>query len=319
MASHQKRKAQTQSQLIVDLEARLGTQDLFEWIEDQAEQIGALDPASDRGPISLGRHILRARNIRWIVDDPSIERACIVARDGAFEIRLNPALPSNAQRFAVAHELGHTFWFSSSHDTIPLSPYQWVGARDAEIEMLCDRFAAALLLPRRRLLRWLRAYGITTDDDSPHFELLRPTARAFGVAEQAVARRLYVDLRKSPLAIVWTRRISRSALFGSGAAEVHWETSWCAVPEFVRAAALGREQTIALKSRRRIPDPMLPAVTGRITVEASLDRRWLTGVTPQPKLAARKKLDAWESAPTCEGYAWRGGETAVVGIPIPAA
>lgn len=313
-----KRNARTQSRLIADLEERLGTQDLPEWIEAQAEQLGALAPASDRGPIALGRDVLRARNIRWIVDDAGVERARIVARDGAFEIRLNPALPLIAQRFAVAHELGHTFWFSSRHDTTPLSPYQWVGARDPEIEMLCDRFAAALLLPRQRLLRWLRAYGITSNDEAPHFELLRPAARAFDVAEQAVARRLYVDLRSCPLAIVWARRVSRPALFGSGTVDAHWETSWCAVPEFVRAAALGSEQTIALKTRRRIPDLMLPAVTGRKTIEAHLDRRWFTGVTPQPKGAARKKLDAWESAPFCDGYAWRGGEAAVIGVPIAA-
>ena len=79
-----------------------------------------------------------------------------------------------------------------------------------------------------------------------------------------------------------------------------------------------REQTIALKTRRRIPDLMLPAVTGRKTIEAHLDRRWFTGVTPQPKGAARKKLDAWESAPFCDGYAWRGGEAAVIGVPIAA-
>lgn len=304
------------SRLIADLGARVGAEDLFEWIESQAEQLGTLDPAGDRGPITLLPQILRARNVRRVVDDSTVQRARIVPGNGGFEIRLNPALPVLAQRFAIAHELGHTFWFATRSDTTPLSPYQWVGARDPQIEMLCDRFAAALLLPRRRLLRWLCAYGIKPTDEVPHFELLTPAARAFAVAEQAVARRLYVDLCPVPLAIVWARRVSRPALFDSVGPVTHWETSWCAVPEFVRSAAAGRDQTIALKARRRIPDPMLPDVTGRKTVEVHLDRRWFTGVSPQPKSFVRKKLDLWDSCPSYDGYAWRGGERAVIGLPM---
>jgi IrrE N-terminal-like domain len=317
MADHQTNDgSRAKSRLIADLGTRLGAQDLLEWIESQAEQLGALDPAADRGPITLLPQILRARNVRRIIDDSSVQRARIVPGEGGFEIRLNPALPLLAQRFAIAHELGHTFWFASRYDTTPLSPYQWVGARDPQIEMLCDRFAAALLLPRRHLLRWLRAYGIEPTDETPHFELLTPAARAFAVAEQAVARRLYVDLRPSPLAIVWARRVSRPALFDSESAVTHWETSWCAVPEFVRSAALEREQIIALKARRRIPGRMLPEATGTGTVEAHLDRRWLTGVTPQPKPSVRKKLDSWDSSPSYEGYAWRGSDRAVIGVPL---
>jgi hypothetical protein len=237
----------SKSRLISDLCTRLGTEDLLEWIESQAELLGALDPAADRGPITLLPQILRARNVRRVVDDSTVQRARIVPGNSGFEIRLNPALPALAQRFAIAHELGHTFWFASRYDTTPLSPYQWVGARDPQIEMLCDRFAAALLLPRHRLLRWLRAYAVKPTDEAPHFELLTPAARAFAVAEQAVARRLYVDLRPSPLAIVWARRVSRPALFCSGKAATHWETSWCAVPEFVRSAAWGGSRLLRSK------------------------------------------------------------------------
>lgn len=304
------------SRLVADLAARIGTEDLFEWIESQAEALAGVSTSAERGPIALLPGTLRARNVIRVVEDSAVERARIVAIDGGFEIRLNPALPLLAQRFAIAHELGHTFWFASRHNTAPLSPYQWVGARDPEIEMLCDRFAAALLLPRRHLLRWLNAYGTTVDDEVPHFELLTPAARVFQVAEQAVARRLYVDLRRVPLAMVWSRRVSPRTLFTANAPATHWESSWCAVPEFVRSAAVQREQTIPLKGRRRIPDPMLPEVTGWETIAAHLDRRWLTGVTPQPKPAVRKKLDSWDSSPPCNGYAWRGGDHAVIGIPL---
>lgn len=304
------------SRLIADLSTRVGAGDLFEWIETKAEELGVLHPGAGRGPITLSPTMLRARNVRRVVEDPMVQRARIVPGDGGFQIRLNPSLPVLAQRFAIAHELGHTFWFASSGETTPLSPCQSVGARDPEIEMLCDRFAAALLLPRQRLFQWLRAYGVEPADERPCFELLTSAARAFSVAEQAVARRLYVDLRHSPLAIVWSRRISRVRLFDSTASSSRWETSWCAVPEFVRSAALGRQQTIALKSKRRIPDDMVPKIAERETIETHLDRRWSTGVTPQPRPSVRKKLDSWDSSPPCRGFAWRGLDRVVVGIPL---
>jgi hypothetical protein len=88
------------------------------------------------------------------------------------------------------------------------------------------------------------------------------------------------------------------------------------VPEFVRSAALGSEQIIALKTRRRIPHRMMPEATGAGTVKVHLDGRWLVGVTPQPKASVRKKLDLWNHSPSHDGYAWRGSDRAVIGVPM---
>lgn len=299
------------SQLIADLERRIRCADIFDWIESQAEALAGLGTIS--GAVVVRWSMLRARNIRRVVDDKSVARACIVATGDGFEIRINPILPRLARRFALAHELAHTFWFANQRETTPLSPREWRGGRDPVIEHLCDRFAAAFLVPRQRLASSLSAFGAAVSDDIPRLDLVSRIAESFDVAEQAVARRLCVDLRRDRIAVVSLRKVSEANMFGG---HERWESSWCAVPEDLRATARQIDYRIPLKSRRRIPNDMIPATAILGTSQLNVDERWRIGVTPQPQNVARQQVAKWSFARSVSVFAATTRKHLFVGVPL---
>jgi hypothetical protein len=105
---------------------------------------------------------------------------------GAREIRLRASLPAGRRRFTLAHEIGHAYLRS-------------VGLRGAwlEEERWCNRFAAALLLPRSWLLVMTRAA-------EPCIQTLDHLACEASVSVHAVIWRLS-SLRAWPTAAIWAR------------------------------------------------------------------------------------------------------------------
>lgn len=299
------------SQLILDLERRIRCADIFDWIECQAETLAGLGTGG--GAVVVRWSMLRARNILRVVNDHSVARACIVAAGDGFEIRINPALPRLARRFALAHELAHTYWFANRRETTPLSAREWRGGRDPVIEHLCDRFAAAFLVPRQRLTRSLAAFGATVSDDIPRLDLVSRIAESFDVAEQAVARRLCVDLRRDKIAVVSIRRVAQADMFGGNE---RWESSWCAVPEDLRVSAKAIDYRIPLKSRRRIPNDMIPSDANLATTRRDVDERWRIGVTPQPETVARQRVAKWSFARSVSVFAAMSSKHLFVGVPL---
>jgi Zn-dependent peptidase ImmA (M78 family) len=297
--------------LIADLERRIRCADIFDWIECQAESLAEF--GANSGAVVVKWSMLRARNILRVVSDQSVARACIVATGDGFEIRINPALPRLARRFALAHELAHTYWFANHREMMPLSPREWRGGRDPVIEYLCDRFAAAFLVPRQRLATSLAAFGATVSDEIPRLDLVSRIARSFDVAEQAVARRLCVDLRRDRIAVVAIRKVSQANMFGS---DERWESSWCAVPDDVRATAKDIDYRIPLKSRRRIPNDMVPSDAIWGTSRMELDERWRIGVTPQPQQLARQQVARWSFDRTVSVFAATSRKNLFVGVPL---
>ena len=70
----------------------------------------------------------------------------LIPVDGGFIIKLNSQRPLVRQRFACAHEIGHTFFYDLSGSR-PWRPSQPVSAYWAE-EDLCYQFAEEMLMPR---------------------------------------------------------------------------------------------------------------------------------------------------------------------------
>ena len=92
------------------------------------------------------------------------------------EIRVNAQEPPHAQRFSIAHEIGHHllhpdgFVFSSHED--PESDL-YAADPDRALEEEAEYFAGVLLMPRRWLRRDVIQNRLKTDDLAPRYRVSR--------------------------------------------------------------------------------------------------------------------------------------------------
>ncbi len=106
-------------------------------------------------PISL-TEVCRDGNVELYFSDLDGIAACYMERHGKQLILVNDTASRERQRFSIAHELGHyalnhgAMMFTMTVEKIPLRPPQ--------CEADANRFAAELLMPKQKLMR----YGILT-------------------------------------------------------------------------------------------------------------------------------------------------------------
>src|ERR1700737_4208792 len=137
-------QAFTNRYLIDDLQTRLGTDDLLAWLDAEADQLSS-EGRIPAGYIHFSEPLLQKRKIRRICEAAVVGKACIKpSQDEYYEITYNPILSHHALRFAIAHEIGHTYWFKPGGGAKPLSPLQRRLGSDPDIEDLCNRFAESL-------------------------------------------------------------------------------------------------------------------------------------------------------------------------------
>src|SRR2546428_779785 len=109
--------------LLHDLEVRLGARDLFLWIDEEAEGLGKSGLTAQcvdfTEPLCRDRRIVRITERKDLSGDASLEHW-----EGQFTIYYKRGLPPPRMRFAIAHEIGHTYWFQPGEGTKPLSPLQ---------------------------------------------------------------------------------------------------------------------------------------------------------------------------------------------------
>lgn len=105
----------------------------------------------------------------------------LVPVEGGFIIKLNSQRPLVRQRFACAHEIGHTFFYDLSGPR-PWRPSQSVSSYWAE-EDLCYQFAEEMLMPSLQIKRV--AGGLSPAMDN--FLQVRDT---FGVSNEALCRKI---------------------------------------------------------------------------------------------------------------------------------
>ena len=80
-------------------------------------------------------------NVSRVESDAEMMVTGALKKEGQrFVIQVYPGLSSGRRRFTIAHELGHAFM----ETTGPRSPRS-----GRELEVICDRFAAEILMPRR--------------------------------------------------------------------------------------------------------------------------------------------------------------------------
>lgn len=287
------------SALQKDLEKRLGTEDIFAWIESQAEELATLGRCAS-GWVRLTRDIFRARHIEEVKPGKVLGKANIFRGKTGYLVEFARGLPDEVRRFAIAHEIGHTYWFDGSAPGVSVTPLTWKGGRDPNIEYLCNRFAAALLLPRNSTRHWFLREGPAAPEAVPPLHMLRSAAQHFRVPEQAVAKRFFFEISCSQLAIISLRR----AVSDDVQKTKTWVVAWCVLPDFIDRSRDADGVQIPIKQAGRVvPSAWIPDLPGEGTVEVDLDARWWRALNPVGNREGKTPLRRWEEKGSLRGYA----------------
>jgi hypothetical protein len=280
--------------LITDLARALGTHDLMEWIEDECSRLAVAGLSN--GCVRLNRSLLdqvRIRDIAVTMETDGLAKLLPDGHDG-FKVRVRPFSSSRERRFWIAHEIAHTLWYRRDSNHVPLSSLQSFVGPDSTIEWLCNRAAAALLIPRTLLddSNQLALHGLRDGD----LHLLERCAVALDVPERLLARRIWHDLLRQDkviMAIASPRDLEDGSssfiplAFGRDPA-LHEEPTldperrhapsktvrWAAVPE-----RLGRAYRRRLE-RRAVSAALLPQVPQGQTCVVQLPGQWRSFLAP---------------------------------------
>lgn len=306
--------------LVKDLEARLHVSDLFSWIDEEGERLALLGLA-DSSYVEFTDAIKWERNISDILPDQALKQdACILPEENqGYVIYYKQDLPRHRRRFAIAHEIAHTYWFAPGAECKPLSPIQRNGSIDPNIEYLCDRFASALLVPREDLLRALKQCGYRDQSEMPPLHLIQRLSGIYSVADQAVARRLFFELFPTRTAIVCVKitRLTPDLFDVDRELTTRHEISWCALPAELQQKELVSGFRIPFKtSGRLIPPDMIPSVLDNDTQKCTLDSRWWGGIQGQPSNKARSRLSDLVAGDPREGYVSRCNDLMYLALPF---
>jgi Zn-dependent peptidase ImmA (M78 family) len=105
----------------------------------------------------------------------------LIPIEGGFILKLNSQRPPVRQKFACAHEIGHTFFYDLS-GTRPWRPYESMSTYWAE-EDLCYQFAEEMLMPSLEISR-------IAGNLSPSIVSFQQMLKTFQVSIEALARRI---------------------------------------------------------------------------------------------------------------------------------
>jgi Zn-dependent peptidase ImmA (M78 family) len=123
------------------------------------------------------------------------QSGCSFIVKGKQVITINSRETEERQRFTICHEVAHlVLELPSSHDTVP----SWSYAKRDLNEVLCDKFAAELLMPYKLFLAKI-------PDGEPSLEVLQYLANEFCTSFPATASR-YAELASFPCAFVTMER-----------------------------------------------------------------------------------------------------------------
>jgi Zn-dependent peptidase ImmA (M78 family) len=117
----------------------------------QSERARIGNPAP-KAPVDIFRIAKSKRiQVRGIASKSSCPEGVLIPSRGGYEVRLRVLVTEARRRFSLAHELGHTFFYSDEGN----GPRHQIGIlnvteRAAE-ERICDLFAGALLMPELEL------------------------------------------------------------------------------------------------------------------------------------------------------------------------
>jgi hypothetical protein len=269
--------------LWLDLQRRLGTHDLVEWLETETQRIADLG-RTPGGAVDFTPALLRDRKVVSKQAKPYLPALqTISATPRGYEIRYNQFQRLEDQRFGIAHEIAHTLWLIPDGSGRPISPLQRAIGDDPTIEWLCNRGAAAILLPRSDLTSIVAGIPMV-------LHLISSTVKRYVVPERLVARRVFHELGQENVFVLAARLVGEKA-------KVAWFTAPPRVPDFIKRV-----------EDRIIPKEILPDVPNGKTTETEIDGRWwlLTSGASSPRRA--KPLDQSEPMEAKRAWACRDGD-----------
>jgi Zn-dependent peptidase ImmA (M78 family) len=117
---------------------------------------------------------------------PSTEFSGLLYRkDGQAFMAINNKDPEVRQRFTIAHEIGHYFLHPQKHTFVEFRDNGTTAPRSPK-EIHANQFAAALLMPRKNLLKDIAGYQETGITDA----VIHALAERYQVSEKSMNYRL---------------------------------------------------------------------------------------------------------------------------------
>jgi hypothetical protein len=288
------------SAVVNDFEARLGRQDLFEWIEEQADRLGSLGRVHG-GPLQFTRELRRACKVHSVDAGAVTSRAELHSDGGGFLVKFNAKYSPAARRFAIAHEFGHTLLTTPAIGTEP-SIGSSIGRGDRAVEAICDYFAAALLLPRNTLRPILERDPQSRSRPPAH--LLPEIARRFHVQCRIAAWRVLLVTALRDWILLRAQAASESNPLLRVGDVTAWKSIWYVSGDLKRKPDTVKGFEVPFATRRRIPTEMIPTA-GTQTEAVCLDTRWWDGARMQPADDARRPMRIRPADTPKPGYAAR--------------
>jgi hypothetical protein len=275
--------------LIADLQRSLGTSDILEWIEGKCSQLARLGLSAD-GCIRITRPLLQAAGITEVVPSTRISgRSCITpcGDGGGLRISLRPLSTEQDRRFWIAHEIAHTFWCRRGTPGLPLSSMQARYGEDITIEWLCNRAAAALLVPSL----FLSESGHLTLNRLRRGELhlIEKCASELDVPPRLLARRLWHDLLRQEKVVLALELAPDSAL--QPVADSSALVRWAAIPDTAKPGIRRKFEGKA------IPSEALPHLPQARSDDINLSGQWqpfLSGCLLKARSTPFRKCKAGE-------------------------
>ena len=312
------------SPAVLELSSLLGTENLFEWIEQQAEDLAQLGRTAE-GAVEVSRKMRRACGVDSIEPASILARAELKAKEGRYAIEFNPMMSRNVQRFSIAHEIGHTLWMAHHAGRGVKRLCATTGHRDRTIEILCDYFAAALLLPRSDVVRMIRSYretrsgrGRLSDLIQCPLELIPRLALQFRIQARIAAWRLLLVQDLSSWAIIrvkchqWRGGLP---LYTTERDYETWKKTWYETGTVRRRVSTVEGYRVPFDTPyRKIPSEMVPTDVATETGLRRLDGRWWEGVTAEPASKARIPFRSRRGGRQGTGLAARGGDGIYVAL-----
>lgn len=267
-----------------DLERRLGTSDLVEWLEREAERLAQLG-RSHTGRVDFSPALLGDRRIAKLQAKPNLPAlATIRWRPSGYEIAFASFHRRiEDRRFAIAHEIAHTFWFMPG-SMEPLSPLQRALGDDRTVEWLCNRAAAAMLIPRSDVLNLAHEMPRILH----HVPVL---AKQYLVPERLVARRLYHELSSATDFCIVAVQTNGHGDEAGGA-----KIAWC-----VQMSTKSAQKKQA--AGRVVPVELLPNVNPGGTQEVGVDGRWWILVDSLANPSRARPLNQYPAMPVVRAWA----------------
>jgi len=123
---------------------------LFDDVEHIVAKAGQKVPPVNPEIVAKERKVIEIERVALDMDTDAMIVPC---RDG-FQLKLNKKLPLVRQRFACAHQIGHTYFFDINKNP-PEKPYRRSTSHYWVEEGLCYEIARRILMPTSMMHEWM--------------------------------------------------------------------------------------------------------------------------------------------------------------------